>query len=301
MMENTVMKNDMLSASQVQMKKSFWGSVWKRYKKSNLAILGLIMMILIILMALTADLWLDYDAQALNHNLSIRFQGPNSEHLFGTDEYGRDEFARIIFGARISLLVGLLITLCSLFVGIVFGATAGFFGGKVDNVIMRFMDILLSIPQMLMAISIMAALGNSIVNLVLALTIASVPRFAYVVRSSVLGMNKTEFVEAARSYGSSSARIIVKHIVPNIIGPIIIQATTSLARSILLISSLSFIGLGLPSEIPEWGAMISAAKVNMRHYPYLIYFPGLAILVSVLSMNLIGDGLRDALDPKLMN
>lgn len=296
------MNHNTPSANPVQIKKkSFWGSVWKRYRKSKLAMLGLIMLIFIILLAATANLWLDYDTQALNHNLSIRFQGPSSEHIFGTDEYGRDEFARIIFGARISLLVGLLITLCSLLIGIVFGATAGFFGGKVDNIIMRFMDILLSIPQMLMAISIMAALGNSVVNLIIALTIASVPRFAYVVRSSVLGMNKTEFVEAAHSYGSSNARIIIKHIVPNIIGPIIIQATTSLARSILLISSLSFIGLGLPSEIPEWGAMISAAKVNMRHYPHLIYFPGLAILASVLSMNLIGDGLRDALDPKLMN
>ena len=282
-------------------KKSFWGSVWNRYKKSKLAIAGLVMLIIIILLAATADLWLDYEGQAIAHNLSIRLQSPSSEHIFGTDEYGRDVFARIIFGARISLLVGLLITVCSLVIGIIFGATAGFFGGKVDNIIMRFMDILLAIPQMLMAISIMAALGNSIVNLVIALTIASVPRFAYVVRSSVLGMNRSEFVEAAHSYGSSSARIIAKHIVPNIIGPIIVQATTSLARSILLISSLSFIGLGLPSEIPEWGAMISAAKVNMRHYPYLIYFPGLAILVSVLSMNLIGDGLRDALDPKLMN
>ena len=282
-------------------KKSFWGSVWKRYKKSKLAIAGLVMLIIIILLAATADLWLDYEGQAIAHNLSIRLQSPSSEHIFGTDEYGRDVFARIIFGARISLLVGLLITACSLVIGIIFGATAGFFGGKVDNIIMRFMDILLAIPQMLMAISIMAALGNSIVNLVIALTIASVPRFAYVVRSSVLGMNRSEFVEAAHSYGSSNARIIAKHIVPNIIGPIIVQATTSLARSILLISSLSFIGLGLPSEIPEWGAMISAAKVNMRHYPYLIYFPGLAILVSVLSMNLIGDGLRDALDPKLMN
>ena len=282
-------------------KKSFWGSVWKRYKKSKLAIAGLVMLIIIILLAATADLWLDYEGQAIAHNLSIRLQSPSSEHIFGTDEYGRDVFARIIFGARISLLVGLLITVCSLVIGIIFGATAGFFGGKVDNIIMRFMDILLAIPQMLMAISIMAALGNSIVNLVIALTIASVPRFAYVVRSSVLGMNRSEFVEAAHSYGSSNASRIAKHIVPNIIGPIIVQATTSLARSILLISSLSFIGLGLPSEIPEWGAMISAAKVNMRHYPYLIYFPGLAILVSVLSMNLIGDGLRDALDPKLMN
>lgn len=282
-------------------KKSFWGSVWKRYKKSKLAMLGLFMLIIIIAMALTANLWLDYEGQAIAHNLSQRLQGPSREHIFGTDEYGRDEFARIVFGARISLLVGLLITVCSLIIGIIFGATAGFFGGRVDDIIMRFMDILLSIPQMLMAISIMAALGNSVINLIAALTIASVPRFAYVVRSSVLGMNKSEFVEAAHSYGSSNAQIIVKHIIPNIIGPIIIQATTSLARSILLISSLSFIGLGLPSEIPEWGAMISAAKVNMRHYPYLIYFPGLAILASVLSMNLIGDGLRDALDPKLMN
>lgn len=296
------MKKNMESTGNKQFKKkSFWGSVWKRYKKSKLAMLGLFMLIIIIVMALTANLWLDYEGQAITHNLSQRLQGPCREHIFGTDEYGRDEFARIIFGARISLLVGLLITVCSLLIGIVFGATAGFFGGKVDNIIMRFMDILLSIPQMLMAISIMAALGNSVINLVIALTIASVPRFAYVVRSSVLGMNKSEYVEAAHSYGSSNARIIAKHIIPNIIGPIIIQATTSLARSILLISSLSFIGLGLPSEIPEWGAMISAAKVNMRHYPYLIYFPGLAILVSVLSMNLIGDGLRDALDPKLMN
>ena len=282
-------------------KKSFWSSVWKRYRKSKLAVLGIVMIIIIITLAATANLWLDYEGQAITHNISSRLQEPSKEHIFGTDEYGRDVFARVIFGTRVSLLVGLLVTLCSLAIGIMFGATAGFFGGRVDNLIMRFMDILLSIPQILMAISIMAALGNSVTNLVIALTISTTPRFAYVIRSAVLGMNKREFVEAARGYGSGNARIIIKHIIPNVVGPIIIQATSSLARAILLVSSLSFIGLGLPSAVPEWGAMISAAKPNMRHYPYLVVFPGLAILLSVLSMNLIGDGLRDALDPKLMN
>ena len=280
-------------------KKSFWGSVWNRYKKSKLAIAGLVMLIIIILLAATADLWLDYEGQAIAHNLSIRLQSPSSEHIFGTDEYGRDVFARIIFGARISLLVGLLITVCSLVIGIIFGATAGFFGGRVDNIIMRFMDILLAIPQMLMAISIMAALGNSIVNLVIALTIASVPRFAYVVRSSVLGMNRSEFVEAAHSYGSSNARIIAKHIVPNIIGPIITQVMFSIPTAIFTEAFLSFVGLGIPVPQCSLGSLISELYNSFTTHPYQIIPPMVVMSLLMMSFNLVADGLREALDPKM--
>jgi peptide/nickel transport system permease protein len=282
-------------------KKSQWRSVWIRYRKNAPAMLGLFMLIFLLVLSGSAGMWLDYDAKVVEQNMKARLLPPGEGHIFGTDQFGRDVFARVVFGARISILVGLTTIALALAIGSVIGSVAGFYGGRTGTFLMRCMDVLLSIPAILLAISIVAALGNGLVNLIIALTVSSVPRFAYIVRSTVLTIKDQEFVEAARAYGSSNARIIFRHILPNVIGIIIVQATTNMASTILLISSLSFVGLGLSSSIPEWGSMLSAAKQYMRHNPYLIFFPGIAIVIAVMALNLMGDGLRDAVDPKLKN
>lgn len=282
-------------------RKSQMASVWIRFKKNKLAMIGLVVILILTIVAATADLWLDYERQCIEQNMGIRFQRPNRQHWFGTDHYGRDLFARIVYGTRVSLFIGLFTIVLSLLIGGIIGALAGYFGKRIDSILMRLMDILLSIPAVLLALTIVAALGNGVINLIIALTVSTVPKFAYIIRSSVITIKGDEFIEAARAYGSSNIQIIVRHIIPNILGPVIVQATTNMAHTILLISSLSYVGLGLPSSVPEWGSIISASKQYMRHNPYLVYIPGIAIVISVMAMNLIGDGLRDALDPKLKN
>ncbi len=282
-------------------RKSQMASVWIRFKKNKLAMIGLVVILIFTIVAASADLWLDYEKQCIEQNMDIRFQKPNRQHWFGTDHYGRDLFARIVYGTRVSIFIGLLTIVFALLIGGIIGSLAGYYGKRIDGILMRLMDILLSIPAVLLALTIVAALGNSVINLIIALTVSTVPRFAYIIRSSVITIKGDEFIEAARAYGSSNIQIIVKHIIPNILGPVIVQATTNMARTILLISSLSYVGLGLPSSVPEWGSIISDSKQYMRHNPYLVYIPGLAIVISVMAMNLIGDGLRDALDPRLKN
>lgn len=282
-------------------KRSQIKSIMFRYKKNKLAMVGFVMFIIMIIIAISADLIVDYEIDAVTQNMKERLQTPNSEHVFGTDEYGRDIFARIIFGARISLFVGLITISLSLTGGAIIGATAGYYGGRIDNVLMRIMDIFLAIPSILLAISIVAALGTGIFNLLLAMSISQVPRFARIVRSSILTVKGQDFIEAAKACGTKDSRIIIKHIIPNAIGPIIVQATLTMASTILTISSLSFVGLGIQSPTPEWGSMLSDGKKQMRYYPHLVIIPGIAIMLAVMSLNLIGDGLRDALDPRLKN
>ena len=275
--------------------------IWYRFRKNKLAMFGLFLFACLIFVGIFGNLFADYEVDAIQQHMKIRNQTPSAEHLFGTDHYGRDIFARVIFGTRISLFLGILTICISLSIGSMIGAIAGYYGGKVDNILMRIMDVFMAIPSILLAISIVAALGNGMWNLLLALSISNVPRFARIVRSSILTVKGQEFVEAAKAYGSNDREIIMRHIIPNTIGPIIVQATLSMASTILMISSLSFVGLGLPSSIPEWGSMLSEAKQFMRYYPHMIIFPGIAIVLSVMALNLIGDGLRDALDPKLKN
>lgn len=282
-------------------KRSQFKSVWFRFRKNRLAMFGMMILSIMILVAVFADFFADYNTDAIQQNLIQRLQSPNAEHIFGTDALGRDMFARIIFGARISLFVGLITVAISLTFGLIIGASAGYFGGWVDSVLMRLMDVFLAIPQTLMAITIVAALGGGLVNLLIALSISSIPRFSRVVRSSILSIKGQEFVEAARACGTSNRRIILKHIIPNAIGPIIVQATLNMATTVLTIASLSFIGLGVKAPMPEWGTMLAEAKDQMRYHPYLIVIPGVAIVLSVMGLNLIGDGLRDALDPRLKN
>ncbi len=281
-------------------KKSKLKSTWVRFKKNRLALFGLCMLIALILVAIFANFIVSYDT-AITQVMADRLQTPNAQHIFGTDQLGRDMFARIIYGARTSLFVGLLTIIIALTFGSIIGAVAGYYGGKIDNVIMRFVDVLMAIPSMLLAISVVAALGTGLVNIVIAMSVSQIPRFARIVRSSILSIKGQEFIEAAKACGSSDARIIFKHIIPNAIGPIIVQATLAMGTMILTVSSLSFVGLGIEPPSPEWGSMLAEGKDKMRYFPHLVTIPGLAIITAVLSLNLMGDGLRDALDPRLKN
>lgn len=288
--------------SKVKIKKrSQIKSILFRYKKNKLAILGAVIFLILIIISLSADLIVDFEKDAVSQNMANRLIAPNKDHVFGTDHYGRDIFARIIFGSRVSLSVGLVTIAISLTFGSLIGATAGYYGGRIDDILMRIMDIFLAIPSLLLAISIVAALGPGMLNLLIALSISQVPRFARIVRSSILSVKDQEFIEAARACGTKNGRIIMKHILPNAMGPIIVQATLNMASTILNIAALSFIGLGIQPPTPEWGSMLSDVKTQMRYYPYLAIIPGIAIIIAVMSLNLIGDGLRDALDPKLKN
>lgn len=276
-------------------------SIWMRLKKNKLAMAGLCLLLAMVLIAVFANVIANYDTMAIDQNQSIRLQGPSKEHIMGTDQFGRDVFARIIHGSRISLSLSVIAMSLAVAIGAIIGSIAGYYGGKVDNVLMRLMDILLAIPPMLMSISIVAALGQSMVNLLIALSIAYIPVFARVIRSSILSIKDQEFIEAARSCGSSNARIIFKHIIPNAIGPIIVQATLAMGATILIIASLSFMGLGVKPPEPEWGTMLYEGRDFLKQAPYLVLFPGGAITLAVISLNLLGDGLRDALDPRLRN
>ena len=282
-------------------KRSQLKSIVYRYKKNKLAILGAVIFIVLIIISISADLIVDFEKDAVAQNMKERLMTPNEDHIFGTDQYGRDIFARIIFGSRVSLFVGLITIAISLTFGSLIGATAGYYGGKTDDILMRIMDIFLAIPSLLLAISIVAALGPGMINLIIELSVSQVPRFARIVRSSILSIKDQEFIEAAKACGTKNSRIILKHILPNAMGPIIVQATLNMASTILNIAALSFIGLGIQPPTPEWGSMLSDVKTQMRYYPYLAIIPGIAIIIAVMSLNLIGDGLRDALDPKLKN
>ena len=282
-------------------KRSQLSLIWHRLRRNRLAMLGLALMSAILLLAVFADVIADYDTKVVGMNMAERLQTPSAKHWFGTDGYGRDVFARIIHGSRLSLSLSIISMLIAVAVGSMIGAISGYFGGRVDDVLMRLMDMLLAFPPMLMSISIVAALGRSMANLMLALALAYMPVFARVIRSSILSVKDQEFVEAARACGTSDARIILRHIIPNAVGPIIVQATLAMGSSILTISSLSFMGMGIQPPQPEWGTMLYEGRDLIRTSPYLVIFPGAAIAVSVLSLNLLGDGLRDALDPRLKN
>lgn len=271
--------------------------VWKRLKRNKLALVGLFIIVLLFIMAIFAKVIAPYDYA--KQNLQSTFQFPSAKHLLGTDEFGRDIFSRIVYGSRISLEVGFIAVSISIVIGGVLGAVAGYYGKTIDNIIMRAMDILLAIPQILLAISIVAALGPGLVNLMVAVGISSIPGYARIVRASVLSIKDQEFVEAAKATGSGDMRIIFKHIIPNCLAPIIVQATLGVAVAILTAAGLSFIGLGIQPPTPEWGAMLSGGREYIRDYWYITLFPGLAIVITIFALNVLGDGLRDALDPRL--
>ena len=273
--------------------------MWRIFKSNRLAVAGLVILAIILLLLLFADVIANYDAMVVKPNPLERLQFPGGSHLFGTDDLGRDEFARIIHGGRVSLRIALLSGIVGLFLAGVVGSVAGFYGGVLDNVLMRIVDVMACIPCMVLAITMVAVMGTSETNLVLAIGISTMVGMCRTVRSSVLSVRNMEYIEAARAIGLPTWKIITKHLLMNCIAPIIVHFTIQLACNILWISSLSFLGLGISAPTPEWGCMIAAARTNMRQYPYLVIYPGMAIFFSAVSFNLIGDGFRDALDPKL--
>lgn len=280
-------------------KRSQWVEVWRRLKKNKMAVLGLVILVILFLAALFADQIANYDTVVIKQNLADRLQPPSGKHWLGTDEFGRDIFARLIHGARVSLKVGIIAVGISIVLGGILGALAGFYGGKIDNIIMRVMDVFLAVPSILLAIAIVSALGPSILNLMVAISISSVPSYARIVRASVLSIRDQEFVEAARAIGANNARIIFRHIIPNSLAPVIVQGTLGVASAILSTAGLSFIGLGIQPPAPEWGSMLSGGRQYLRYAWWVTTFPGVAIMITILSLNLLGDGLRDALDPRL--
>jgi peptide/nickel transport system permease protein len=286
-------------ASSAVKKRSQLAEVWRRLSRNKMAMFGLFVISLIIIAAITAD-WIspyDYRIQDLN-SISLK---PSAQHILGTDDLGRDILSRIIHGTRISLLVGFVSVSISVAVGGGLGAISGYYGGKLDNVIMRFMDVLLAIPSILLAIAIVSAFGGGIINVMIAVGISSVPSYARIVKASVISIKENEFIEAARAIGASDFRIVTKHILPNAMAPIIVQATLGVAGAILSAAGLSFIGMGIQPPTPEWGAMLSNGRHIIRTAWHVATFPGLAIMLTIFALNLLGDGLRDALDPRLKN
>lgn len=272
--------------------------ILERFCKNKISMLALVVLIMIIFVAIFADVIADFDSQAIAQNVSERMQKPSAKHWFGTDNLGRDMFARVVHGARYSMIFGIVCTTLSLLGGCLFGATAAYFGGKVDAVICRIMDTFMCIPFMLLALSLVAAFGSGLRSMTLAMVIANVPSFTRMIRSIVLTVVRQDYIEAARSCGTSHLTIIFTHVLPNAMGPIIVNATMNVAGLILSAAGLSFIGMGIQPPNPEWGYMLSEAMPYMRLAPHLVIFPGLAIIITALSFNLLGDGLADAFDPK---
>ncbi|MBQ3446608.1 MAG: ABC transporter permease [Synergistaceae bacterium] len=271
--------------------------VMVRLSRSPLAMFGLAIIAVLVFCAMFAEIISPYSP--IKQDLMHMFETPSAAHWLGTDEFGRDILSRLIYGARVSLQVGFIAVGIALVTGGMLGAVSGYYSGRLDNTIMRVMDVLLSIPQTLLAIAIVAALGPSLMNLMIAVGISAVPTYARIVRGSVLSIRSMEFIEAARAAGSSDLRIILKHIIPNSMAPIIVQSTLGVASAILNAAGLSFIGLGIQPPNPEWGAMLSGGRQYIRDYPHMTLYPGLAIMLTILALNFLGDGLRDALDPKL--
>lgn len=276
-----------------------WVQVWRRLMKNKLAVLGLIVICIFAVIAILAPYIAPYHYD--EQDLSRAFLFPCKDHFLGTDNFGRDILSRIIYGSRVSLTVGFIAVGIAVLVGGLLGAIAAFYGKKVDNLIMRAMDILLAIPGMLLALALASALGPGLRNMMIAIAIGNIPSYARIVRASVLSVRQTEFIEAAESIGASDVRIIFKHILPNSMAPIIVQATLGVASSILAAATLSFLGLGIQPPNPEWGAMLSSARQYIRDYWHMTTFPGLAIVIIIYALNVLGDGLRDALDPRLKN
>lgn len=269
----------------------------KRLTKSKYTVTGMVIVVLMVLVTIFAPLIMPY--QYNEPDFSSVFSGPSREHLFGTDDLGRDILSRLMYGGRYSLRIGILSVVGACLGGIILGSIAGYFGGAVDNIIMRLLDIVQAVPGMILSIAVAAVLGPGFNNCIMALTIGMIPSFSRMMRASILNVRKMEYLEAAMSINCSNFRIIWKHILPNALSPLIVQATMSVANSILIAASLSYIGLGVQPPDPEWGAMLSAGRNYIRDYPHLVIFPGLTVMIAVLSLNMFGDGLRDALDPKL--
>ena len=278
-------------------KRSQWRDVWLRLRRNKLAMIAMVVVILLVLVAVFADFVAPYPYDEANPINAMQF--PNAEHLLGTDNFGRDILSRVIYGGRISLLVAVMAVAIALISGSLLGATAAYFGGTYETIIMRVMDIIMAIPGFLLAVSISSSLGGGVWQTALAISIGAIPSYARIMRATVLTIKDQEYVEAARATGASDVRIILKHIIPNTLSPIIVESTLRIGACIMQISSLSFIGLGVQPPTPEWGSIMSAGREYLRDFYPIVTFPGIAIMITLFGFNLFGDGLRDALDPRL--
>jgi peptide/nickel transport system permease protein len=271
--------------------------ILKRLSRSPGAMLGLIVVLLFLFISITAEYIAPHDYDLAN--FSVRRAAPSAEHWLGTDELGRDLFSRLLQGARLSLVVGLISIGIGLSVGIPLGLLSGYFGGATDMVIMRLMDVMLAFPSILLAILMVAVLGPSLENSMIAIGVVSIPIYARLVRSSTLAVKEDLFIEASRAMGVSDLRIILIHVFPNTLAPIVVQSTLQIAVAIQAAAALGFLGLGAPPDVPEWGNMLQKGRTYIISAPHIVIFPGLAIMLVVLGFNLLGDGLRDALDPRI--
>ena len=277
-----------------------WSDAWDRFKRNPAALVGIVLIILFILAAVFAPQLAPFEPNEQAGPLATNPAGPGGEHLLGLDEQGRDVFTRILFGARLSLLVGIVSVAVGLTFGLILGALAGYLGGWVDFTIMRLMDLMLSVPGLLLAIGLVTIMGRGLFQIMLVVGIVQVPTFARLLRGAILGQREADYVLAARSVGVPGHRILLGHILPNSIAPVIVQATLAMATAIIEVAALSFVGLG-PADprLPEWGKMLAENANRLEQSAHLVIFPGLAIVFSTLGINLIGDGLREAIDPKL--
>jgi peptide/nickel transport system permease protein len=275
------------------------GETWHRLKKNKIAVVSLVILILLFVTAILAPLIAPYSYE--QEDFSQSFAGSSREHLLGTDRLGRDILSRLLYGSRQSLQIGIYSTALAAVVGVILGSIAGYYGGWADNLVMRFLDIYQGIPMFLLCVTLAAVLGPSLRNAIIAIGISSISGYARLMRASILTVREMEYIEAAKAINASNSRIIRKHIIPNAISPLIVSITMSMGASVIAGAGLSFIGLGVQPPIPEWGAMISDARSFLRTNSTLALYPGICVMITVLAFNLLGDGLRDALDPRLKN
>lgn len=291
-------EKDLKSGTKVK-SRSMAQETWRRLLKNKGSVVGMVFLIALVVVSIAAGFIYNYETDIVAINMANALQHPSAEHWFGTDSLGRDIFARILYGARYSLLIGVGSVAVGLVVGVVLGALAGFYGGLIDQAIMRFVDIFYAIPNIMIAVVIVSLLGTSTLNLLIALCFTCATSFARIARASVMTLRDQEFVEASYALGLPTWKTILKHIIPNCLSPIIVQITLLIGTTIIAASSLSFLGIGVPSPAPEWGAMLSEGRQHIRDATYMCVIPGIAIMLTVLALNLLGDGLRDALDPKM--
>ncbi|MEC0333967.1 ABC transporter permease [Paenibacillus macerans] len=287
------------SAIQAEKVSGPWRDAWRTFRKNKIAMIGLIMIVLFVIIALLAPVIAPYDFKA--QELGNRLKPPSSEHWFGTDDLGRDLFTRVLYGARISLWVGTFSVIGSIILGTILGILAGFYGKWIDMIISRLFDILLAFPSILLAIAIVAILGPSLQNALYAIAIVNIPTYGRLVRAKVLSLKNEEYITAARAIGMKNSGILLRHILPNSLTPIIVQGTLGIATAIIEAAALGFLGLGAQPPAPEWGKMLSDSRQFIATAPWTVIFPGVSIMLTVLAFNLMGDGLRDALDPRMKN
>lgn len=298
-MENNIEEVKVLKVEKSSEKTSRFKEMFGLLVQNKAALVGMIIILVLVIIAVLGKYIEPYDPNI--GTLSESLQAPSSAHILGTDEQGRDILSRIIDGTSISLRVGVISVSFALTIGIILGSIAGYYGKKVDMLIMRFMDMILAFPSLLLAISFMTVLGRGIDKAIIAISIVTIPEYARIVRSSILAIKESEYVQAARAIGNSDSAIIFKHVLPNVISPIVVRATLGISSAILDTAALGFLGLGVQPPAAEWGSMLGSGRTYFFNAPHIVLFPGIAITITVLAFNLFGDGIRDALDPKLRN